>query len=326
MIYKTLLETIGNTPLISLANNLSCTLLGKLEYLNPAGSIKDRAALFMIQQAEQKGLIQPGGTLIEASSGNQGIATAMIGAARGYKVIITTNDKFSQDKIKAIQAYGAEVILCPWTEFVEDPKSYHSQALALHASLSNSFMLNQYYNLDNAQAHYSSLGPELWRQTEGTITHIIASAGTCGTITGIGRYLKEQNPAIKVIAVDAQNSYRTTQGCPKPYKLEGIGVDFQAPILDAYDSFIDTFVPISDHEGFAMLKTLVRSHGLLCGPSSGAAMAGFIKLQDSFKSTDVVVVILADSGRAYLNKNYYLEEENFIHPSQSTSILSSKTA
>lgn len=310
MNYKTLLETVGNTPLIKIPFPSPATILGKLEYLNPGGSIKDRSALFMIQEAERRGLISPGGTLIEASSGNQGIATAMIGAARGYKVVITTNGKFSADKIKAIKAYGAEIVMCPRTQFVEDPESYHSQALALEQATPNSFMLNQYYNLDNSDAHYSLIGPELWQQTGGEITHFFAAAGTCGTITGIGRYLKEQNNKVQIIAADSVHSYRATNGSPQPYKLEGIGVDFQAPLLDAYESMIDEFVCVDDDEGFAMVRTLARQYGLLCGPSSGAVVAALFKYVHRLKEGDVAVVILADSGRAYLNHcSIYTQED-----------------
>lgn len=303
--YHALLDTIGNTPLIKINIPCAATILAKLEYLNPGGSIKDRSALFMIQQAEKNGLLQPGGTLIEASSGNQGIATAMIGAAKGYNVIITTNSKFSAEKIKTIEAYGARIVMCPPTEFVEDPQSYHSQALAIQKATPNSFMLNQYCNLDNSEAHYQTLGRELWQQTEGSITHFFAAAGTCGTITGIGRYLKEQNPSIKIIALDSVNSYRTTGGHPKPYKLEGIGIDFDNPILNAYRPVIDEFVTLTDDEGIAMLKTLAKSYGILCGPSSGAVVAGLMKYMPKLTTGDVAVVILADSGRAYLSKNYF---------------------
>jgi cystathionine beta-synthase len=310
MYYKSLLDTIGNTPLIKVPFATPATILAKLEYLNPGGSIKDRSALFMIEEAERKGLIQPGGTLIEASSGNQGIATAMIGAAKGYRVIITTNEKFSADKIKAIRAYGAQIVMCPVTQFVEDPASYHSQAVTIQKATPNSFMLNQYYNLDNAEAHYRSLGPELWHQTRGTITHFFAAAGTCGTITGIGRYLKEQNPAIKVIALDSINSYRATQGMPKPYKLEGIGIDFDAPILAAYQSVIDEFICVEDKPGFDALKMLARNFGLLCGPSSGAVVHGLLTYLPKLTEHDVVVIMLADSGRAYLNHTVAYAQED----------------
>lgn len=302
---KTILEVIGNTPLVKIDFGTPPTILAKLEYLNPGGSIKDRAALFMVEEAERTGLLKPGGTIIEASSGNQGIAAAMIGAAKGYKVIITTNKKFSPEKINTITAYGAEIIMCPCTEFVEDPQSYHSQAVALHKNTPNSFMLNQYYNLSNSQGHYHSLGPEIWQQTQGAITHFFAASGTCGTITGVGRYLKEQNQDVKVVAVDAVNSYRSTQGHPKPYTLEGIGVDFDAPILNAYQSAIDEFFCVSDDQGLEMLKNMARNHAILCGPSSGAVAYAAYEYSKKLSPHDVVVIIIGDSGRAYLSKNYY---------------------
>ncbi len=302
----TLLDAIGNTPLVRVDFGTPPTILAKLEYLNPGGSIKDRAALFMIEEAERKGLLKPGGTIIEASSGNQGIAAAMIGVAKGYKVIITTNKKFSPEKINTIKAYGAEIIMCPCTEFVEDPESYHSQAVALQKKIPNSFMLNQYYNFSNSQSHYHSLAPEILQQTNGLITHFFAASGTCGTITGVGRYLKEKSPAVNVIAVDAVNSFRSTQGHPKPYALEGIGVDFDAPILNEYHTVIDEFFCVSDEQGLTMLKRMARNHAILCGPSSGAVAYAAYEYSKKLSPQDIVVMIIGDSGRAYLSKNYYL--------------------
>lgn len=302
---KTVLEAIGNTPLVKVNFDTPPTILAKLEYLNPGGSIKDRSALFMIEEAEKKGILKPGGTLLEASSGNQGIATALIGAAKGYKVIITTNNKFSSEKINTIRAYGAEIVMCPATEFVDDPESYHSTAVALQKKIPNSFLLNQYYNMSNAQAHYSSLGPEVWQQTNGAITHFIAAAGTCGTITGVARYLKEKKPSIKTIACDAATSFRATQGKPTKYQLEGIGVDFDAPLLNAYEKYIDEFVGVTDADGLAMLKTMARNHALLCGPSSGAVAHAAYEYSKTLSENDIIVMIMGDSGRAYLSKEYY---------------------
>lgn len=302
---RTLLQAIGNTPLVTIDFGTPPTILAKLEYLNPGGSIKDRSALFMIEEAERQGILHPGGTLIEASSGNQGIAAAMIGAAKGYKVIITTNNKFSSEKINTIKAYGAHIVMCPATEFVDDPESYHSQAVALQKTIPNSFLLNQYYNMSNSDAHYSSLGPEIWHQTEGKVTHFVAAAGTCGTITGVGRFLKEQPKKISVIACDAATSYRTTQGNPQKYKLEGIGVDFEGPLLNTHHAVIDEFIGITDEQGIAMLKTMACEHGILCGPSSGAVAYGVKEYSKNLSKDDVVVMIMGDSGRAYLSKEYY---------------------
>ena len=302
---QTLLQTIGNTPLVKIDFGTPPTIVAKLEYLNPGGSVKDRAALFMIEEAERKGQLKPGGTVIEASSGNQGIATAMIGAIKGYKVIITTSKKVSQEKINAIKAYGAEVIICDVTERLDDPTSYHGQALTLHKKTPNSVMLNQYFDLTNSEAHYRSLGPEIWHQTEGMVTHTVAAIGSCGTATGIGRFLKQQNKNITMIAVDAKNSYRSTQGNPKPYLLEGMGVDYDSPNLKAYHTFIDTYFCVEDHQGFAMLKTMARKYGILCGPTSGAVAHAAYEYSKNLSANDVVVMIIGDSGRAYLSKNYY---------------------
>lgn len=301
--FKNLLNAIGNTPLVKVNFNSPASLYAKLEYLNPGGSVKDRSACYMIEQAEQTGLLKPGGTIIEASSGNQGISIAMIGAIKGYKVIITATEKISKEKLDTMRAYGAEVILCPCTKFIEDPQSYHSQAVALHKKTPNSYMPNQYFNSVNADGHYRLLAPEIWQQTDGTITHFFAGAGTCGTITGVGRYLKQQNPAIKVLAIDSDVSYRSTGGNPKPYKLEGVGIDWENTILDK--SVIDEFLPVSDINALGMLKTLVRTHGFLGGPSTGAVAYAAQEYVKQLDKNAVCVMIFGDSGRAYLTKGWF---------------------
>jgi cystathionine beta-synthase len=298
-----ILDAIGNTPLVRLNFPSKGKLFAKLEYLNPGGSVKDRSAKYMIEQAEKKGILKPGGTLIDASSGNQGIATAMIGAAKGYRVIIAVSEKVSSEKLNTIKAYGAEVVICPSTDFVDDPRGYHSVACRLTQEIPNSFMPNQYFNTDNAAGHYYSLGPEIWKQTDGNITHFFAGAGTGGTISGAGKYLKEQNPRVKVIAIDSINSFRATQGNPKPYKIEGIGVDFVSPVLDY--SVIDAFYEVSDDDTFAMLKKLAHQHGLLVGPSSGAIACAVEEYATELQEGDIAVMICGDSGRAYLSKNLY---------------------
>lgn len=303
MMHNSLLSAIGNTPLVKIDLQTSCQVFAKLEYLNPGGSVKDRSSLYMIEQAEKNGMLQPGGTLIEASSGNQGIATAMIGAIKGYNVIITFPEKNSKEKLETLKAYGAQVVICPATSFLQDPQSYHSQALRIHEATPNSFMPNQYFNKANAMAHYSSLGPEIWKQTEGKITHFIAAAGTGGTISGVGKYLKEQNPNIKIIAVDSNNSYRSRKGDPLPYKLEGIGVDFESPVLDY--SVIDEFVLASDEDSINMLQFLAKEKGLLVGPSSGAVAFAAQQYCKDLQPEDLAVFIVGDSGRAYLTKNFY---------------------
>lgn len=306
MLHETILSAIGNTPLVRVPFPSEGRIYAKLEYLNPSGSVKDRSAYHMIKEAERTGQLKPGGTIIEASSGNQGIATAMIGAAMGYKVIITVFEKISDEKYKTLKAYGAEVVKCPATQFVEDPKSYHSQAVAIHKSTPNSHMLNQYFNPENPQAHYRLLGPEIWKQTDGKITHYIAAAGTCGTISGAGRYLKEQNPDIKVIAVDSANSLHATKGNPKPYKMEGIGIDFDNGLLDY--KVVDEFLEVTDDQGFGMLKPLASQYGFLGGLSSGAvAYATREYAKNNLGPNDLAVMIFGDSGRAYLSKAFDID-------------------
>lgn len=302
-IYNNLLDAIGNTPLVQVNFNTPAKIYAKLEYLNPGGSIKDRSALFMIEEAERTGLLKPGGTLIEASSGNQGIATAIIGILKGYKVIITVSEKISQEKKDTLRAYGVEIIICKPTSELTDPESYHSIATEIHNKTPNSFMLNQYFNNSNARAHYSDLGPEIWNQTNGLITHYIAATGTGGTVSGAGKYLKEKNPNIKVIGVDTATSYRSTNGNPKPYKLEGIGVDFNGPLLDY--NIIDEFIAVSDEDAINTLKNMAQKHGLLVGPSSGAVAHAVQQYAKNLSQDSIVVIIMGDSGRAYLTKNFY---------------------
>lgn len=309
MNYNYLLGAIGNTPLVKVPFPCPGSIYAKLEYLNPGGSIKDRSALFMIEEAERTGKIKPGGTLIDASSGNQGIATAMIGAIKGYKVIITVSEKISKEKLGTLKAYGAKVVVCPCKDNLKDPESYHSKALELTRTTANSFMPNQYFNIDNARAHYTLTGPEIWRQTEGKITHFFAGAGTGGTVSGVGEYLKEQNPAIKILAVDAATSFRSTKGNPKPYKFEGLGVDFESPVLN--ESVIDDFLTVTDPDGLGMLPILSTKYGLLVGPASGAV--AYVTLQYAkkyMKDGDFGVMLFGDSGRAYLTKGFYDQDSD----------------
>lgn len=301
--HNNVLDAIGNTPLVRVHFDTPAHIYAKLEYLNPGGSVKDRSARYMIEQAIKTGKLKPGGTIIDASSGNQGIATAMIGALKGYRVIISVSEKISQEKLQAIRAYGAEVVMCPPTESIDDPRSYHAVAKRLQQTTPNSFMPDQYFNTLNAEGHYYSLGPEIWKQTEGNITHFFACAGTGGTISGAGKYLKERNKNIKVVGLDSNNSFRATQGNPKPYKIEGMGIDFDSPVINY--SVIDDIVTVSDENGLGMLKVLASKHGLLTGPSSGAAAYGVYSQLHTLSKGDVVVMIFGDSGRAYLTKNFY---------------------
>lgn len=303
MDYPTLLQAIGNTPLIQIPFDSPATILAKLEYLNPGGSVKDRSALYMVEKAEQEGRLKPGGTLIDASSGNHGITLAMIGAAKGYKVIITVSEKISKEKLQTLRAYGAQVVLCPRTAFIDDPESYHHVAQKIAAETPNSFMPNQYYNEENRDAHYTLLGPEIWKQTDGKVTHFFAGAGTGGTVSGVGRYLKERNPSCKIYAVDSINSLRATKGNPQPYQVEGIGIDFYSDVIDY--KVIDEVVAVSDQEAIAAIQKLSKKHGILAGPSSGAVTAAMEHHQATFTKNDIIVLTFSDSGRAYLSKHFY---------------------
>ncbi|RTL07230.1 cysteine synthase family protein [Candidatus Dependentiae bacterium] len=300
---NSILQAIGNTPLVKVPFPTEANVYAKLEYTNPGGSVKDRSALYMIENAERKGLLKPGGTIVDASSGNHGVAVAMIGAIKGYKVIITASEKSSIEKIQTIKAYGAEIVLCPSTSFIEDPQGYHSVAKKIAATIPGSFMPDQYFNVVNAQAHYTLLGPEIWQQTEGKITHFFAAAGTGGTVSGAGRYLKEQNPNVKVIALDAANSFYSTKGNPKPYKIEGMGIDFTSPVMN-YD-IVDTIVPVTDEDALQMVKDLPKKYGLLGGLSSGAVAWGTFTYCALLSKETCAVMILGDSGRAYLSKNVF---------------------
>lgn len=293
-----ILAAIGDTPLVKLPSPEPIQLLGKLEYLNPGGSIKDRAALYMIEHAEQTGKLQQGYTLIEGSSGNQGIAVAMIGAVKGYRVIITVPERTSVEKVATLRAYGAEVRICK--EHGEG-QGYTEIAQKLHRDNPQSFMLNQYYNPLNAEAHYLSTGPEIWQQTGGKVTHVIVALGSCGTAMGLGRYLKEQNPDIKIYGVDAATSALSSPE-PSPYQAEGIGVDVLNGLFNR--RFVDDVFPVNDEQIFAMTRQLAQQRGMLVGLSSAAVMSAAEYYLPKLPDKSCVVVILADSGRAYLNKAF----------------------
>jgi len=301
MHYKSLLETIGNTPLVKLNLKTNASVYAKLEHLNPSGSLKDRSALHMIEQAEKDGLLKPGGTIVDASSGNYGISLAMIGAIKGYEVIVCVPDRTSMEKQQTIRAYGARLVVCPDTADIDDPSGYHTKAEKLHRDIPGSFMPNQYSNPANARGHYQSMGPEIWKQTNGKVTHFIAGAGTCGSLVGAGRYLKEQNPNIKVIGVDSPNSFRSTKGNPKPYNIEGIGVDLDSELLDY--SVIDDFIEISDKDAFSFTPHLA-SRGIMGGLTSGAVACAIEKYSEHLTENDYVVTIFGDSGRSYLSKAF----------------------
>ncbi len=314
MIAANILETIGHTPLVRI-NKLTrgvteADVLAKLETFNPGNSIKDRMAVKMIEEAERAGQLKPGGTIIEGTSGNTGMGLAIAAVVKGYKCIFTTTDKQSKEKIDALKAFGAEVIVCPTDVDPEDPRSYYSVSSRLEREIPNSWKANQYDNLANAQAHYEQTGPEIWEQTEGRITHLVSGVGTGGTITGTGRYLKERNPAIKLWGIDTYGSvfkkYKETGVFDKneiyPYITEGIGEDFLPKNVDF--SVIDHFEKVTDKDAAIMTRRITREEGIFAGNSAGAAMAGVIQLKDHFKKGDMVVVIFHDHGTRYLAKMY----------------------
>ncbi|OZC02719.1 pyridoxal-phosphate dependent enzyme [Rubricoccus marinus] len=318
MWHDSILDTIGNTPLVrlnALASDLPCTVLAKVEFFNPGASVKDRIGLAMVDDAERKGLLKPGGTIIEGTSGNTGFGLALVAIARGYSCIFTTTDKQSQAKIDSLRALGAEVIVCPTAVAPEDPRSYYSVAKRLSEEIPNSFYPNQYDHPANAQAHYDSTGPELWEQTEGRITHFIAGAGTGGTISGTTRYLKEQNPAVKSIGVDPYGSvyYKYFHSGGEfdeaeifPYLTEGVGEDILAGNMDF--SLLDDYVRVTDKEAMQMTRRLAKEEGLFVGQSCGMAMAGALDwMRDhagELTPEDVVVVLLPDNGFRYLAKTF----------------------
>ena len=313
MIFNNVLETIGNTPIIKInkiAADFPCTVAAKVDFFNPGNSIKDRMALKMIEDAEAKGLIQPGGTIIEGTSGNTGMGLALVAIQRGYKCIFATTDKQSKEKVDILRAVGAEVIVCPTDVEPEDPRSYYSTAARLQKETPNSFYANQYNNLANRQAHYESTGPEIWEQTEGKITHLVVGVGTGGTISGAGKYLKEKNPNITIIGVDTFGStlkeYHETgeivQEAIYPYITEGIGEDIIPECIDF--SIIDEFIKVTDKDGAIFTRRLAKEEGLFVGYSCGSAMSAVVQLKNKFKEGDLVVVIFHDHGSRYVGKVY----------------------
>jgi cystathionine beta-synthase len=319
-----ILETIGNTPLVQLHRvvaGLPALVLMKVETFNPGHSIKDRMALKMLEDAEARGDIQPGGTIIECTSGNTGMGLALAAAVKGYKCIFTTTDKQSKEKVDLLRAVGAEVIVCPTNVEPEDPRSYYSVARRLSEELPNSYWCNQYDNLSNRQAHYETTGPEIWRQTEGKVTHLVVGVGTGGTISGTGRYLKEQNPKLKVWGIDTYGSvfkkyHETGEFDTKeiyPYITEGIGEDILPQNVDF--KVIDLFEKVTDKDGAIMARRLAREEGLLLGYSAGSAVAGLLQLKDQLTKDDVVVVVIHDHGSRYVGKIYndeWMRERGFL--------------
>src|SRR5450432_2292678 len=297
------------------------TVLAKVETFNPGNSIKDRMAIEMIEDAERSGKLKPGGTIIEGTSGNTGMGLAMAAVVKGYKCIFTTTDKQSKEKVDALKAFGADVIVCPTNVDPEDPRSYYSVSSRLEREVPNSWKANQYDNLSNSKAHYEQTGPEIWEQTDGRITQLVVGVGTGGTISGTGRYLKEQNPKIKVWGIDTYGSvfkkYKETGIFDKheiyPYITEGIGEDFLPKNVD-FD-VIDAFEKVTDKDAAMMTRRIAREEGIFAGNSAGSAMAGLIQLRDHFNDNDVIVVIFHDHGTRYLGKMFneeWMREKGFI--------------
>ena len=312
-IYNNILETIGHTPMVrinQITKDIPATVLAKVETFNPGNSIKDRMALKMIEVAEREGKLKPGATIIEGTSGNTGMGLAIAAIMKGYKCIFTTTDKQSKEKVDALKAFGAEVIVCPTDVDPEDPRSYYSVSSRLEKEVPNSWKPNQYDNPANAIAHYESTGPEIWEQTEGKITHLIVGVGTGGTISGTGRYLKEQNPNIQILGIDTYGSvfkkYKETGIFDKDeiysYVTEGIGEDFLPENVDF--NVIDHFEKVTDENAAKMTRRIPREEGIFAGNSAGSAMAGLIQMKDRFKEGDVVVVIFHDHGTRYLGKMF----------------------
>ncbi|RWY57006.1 pyridoxal-phosphate dependent enzyme [Mucilaginibacter gilvus] len=340
MWYNNILETIGNTPMVKLnkiVKDIPATVLAKIETTNPGNSIKDRMALKMIEDAEKSGKLKPGGTIIEGTSGNTGMGLAIAAVIKGYKCIFTSTDKQSKEKFDALRAFGAEVIVCPTNVEPEDPRSYYSVSSRLEREVPNSWKPNQYDNLSNSQAHYEQTGPEIWEQTEGKVTHVVAGVGTGGTLSGIARFLKEKNPDIKILGIDTYGSvfkkYKETGEFDKneiyPYITEGIGEDFLPANVDF--SLIDHFEKVTDMDAALMTREIARKEAIFAGNSTGSAIAGVLQMKHMFKEGDVVVVIFPDHGTRYLGKMYnddWLRDRGFIKEEKLTArhIISKKEA
>jgi cystathionine beta-synthase len=327
----TILGTIGATPLVRLnritKGVVKATVFVKMEAFNPGHSTKDRMALKMIEDAERAGLLKPGGTIIEGTSGNTGMGLAMAAVIKGYKCIFTTTDKQSKEKIDALKAFGAEVIVCPTNVDPEDPRSYYSVSSRLERETPNSWKANQYDNLSNSEAHYEQTGPEIWQQTEGRIDHLVSGVGTGGTIGGVAKYLKEQKPSVKIWGIDTYGSifkkYKETGVFDKneiyPYITEGIGEDFLPKNVDF--SLIDAFEKVTDKDAAIMTRRITREEGIFAGNSAGAAVAGLIQLASNFRAGETVVVIFHDHGTRYLGKMFnddWMREKGFLEPTGMT--------
>ena len=300
--YDNILQLMGSTPLVRLprlTRGLKPTVLAKLEMLNPGGSVKDRIGIRMIEEAERRGLLKKGGTIVEPTSGNTGVGLAIAAAIKGYKAVFVMPDKMSQEKIALLKAYGAEVVITPTAVPRESPESYYSVADRLAKEIPGGFQPNQYFNQANPRTHYETTGPEIWQQTAGKIDYFVAGVGTGGTISGVAKYLKEQNPNVRIVGVDPEGSLYTGDKV-KPYKIEGIGEDFIPGTVDL--SLIDEWVTVGDRDSFLMARRVVREEGILVGGSCGTAMVGALEVAKRVEADKLIVVLLPDSGRSYLSK------------------------
>jgi cystathionine beta-synthase len=321
---NSIIETIGNTPLIKLNRitaEIDALVMAKVESFNPGNSVKDRMALKMIEDAEASGLLKSGGTIVEGTSGNTGMGLALAAIVKGYKLICVSNDKQSKEKFDVLRAVGADVIVCPTDVEPEDPRSYYSTSKRIASETPNSWYANQYDNPSNALAHYETTGPEIWNQTDGKITHFVVGVGTGGTISGVGKYLKEKNPKIKIWGIDTYGSvfkkYHETGIFDKneiyPYTTEGIGEDILPKNVDF--SVIDLFEKVTDKDAAVFTRNLARTEGIFAGNSCGAAIKGILQLKKHLKKTDVVVALLHDSGSRYIGKIYndeWMKSNNFL--------------
>lgn len=321
---KNILDTIGNTPLVKinrLTAELPCLVLAKYETFNPGNSVKDRMALKMIEDAESTGLLKPGGTIVEGTSGNTGMGLALAATVKGYKLICVTTDKQSKEKVDILKAMGSEVHVCPTDVEPDDPRSYYSTARRLAQEIPNAWYVNQYDNPSNSKAHFESTGPEIWEQTQGTVTHFVVGVGTGGTISGVGRYLKSKNPDIKVWGVDTYGSvfkkYHETGIFDKneiyPYITEGIGEDILPKNVDF--NIIDGFTKVTDKDAAVYTQRLAREEGMFLGNSAGAAIKGVLQLKEHFRKDDVVVVLFHDHGSRYVAKMFndeWMRKQGFL--------------
>jgi cystathionine beta-synthase len=313
---------VGNTPLVRLnrvIKGVRPLVLAKVESLNPGGSVKDRMAIYMIEDAVARGLLKPGGTIVENTSGNTGVGLAMYAAAKGYRALFTIPDKMSAEKINLLKAFGAEVVVCPTAVPPESPEGYYEVAKRKAREIPGAFYVNQYHNPMNPEAHYRTTGPEIWEQTAGRVDCFVAGAGTGGTVSGAGRYLKERNPQVRVVAVDPVGSvyheYFKSHTLPKPqpYLVEGIGEDMLCGAMDL--SVIDEIVQVTDRESFTMARRLAREEGIFAGGSSGAAVVGALRAAEKMERNQVLVVLLPDSGDRYFSKIYnddWMREKGFL--------------